>query len=92
MRLREPMAPLKIYVDGEDSLGWSIDQDRQHIQKIASNIPMDITRHWWMADIVHNIWWNQLSNRKNNQSSRCSWICISLINRIKKTFKRDVCI
>ena len=59
------MAPLKIYVDGEDSLGWSIDQDRQHIKKIISNIPMDITRHWWMADIVHNIWWNQLSNRKN---------------------------
>ena len=54
----------KIYIDGKDGLGWSIDKDREHLEKSISRIGCQVTNNFISADIIHNIWWDSLLSRK----------------------------
>lgn len=54
----------KIYIDGKDGLGWSIDKDREHLEKSIKRIGLQVTNNFISADIIHNIWWDNLLVRK----------------------------
>jgi len=51
---------MKIYVDGKDGIGWSIDKDRKHLISSIERLGLILTTKYYQADIVHNIWWNSL--------------------------------
>lgn len=69
---------IKIYIDGADNTGWSIDNDRKHIiDYINSSDSFEIVDSYKKSDIIHNIWWNSLLNN-----------IPELINRKKSFFKR----
>ncbi len=50
----------KIYVDGRDNVGWSIDSDRRNIEKALIRLSIPQSRRFYQADIIHNVWWNSL--------------------------------
>jgi glycosyltransferase involved in cell wall biosynthesis len=51
---------MKIYIDGKDGIGWSIDKDRQLLISSIKRLGLIPTTKYYQADIVHNIWWNSL--------------------------------
>ena len=56
---------MKIFVDGKDNVGWSIDKDRDTLINSIQRISCTQTRFSFFADIIHNIWWNHLKNYHN---------------------------
>lgn len=54
----------KIYVDGADGIGWSIDKDRQLLISSIKRLGLNQTENYFEADIIHNIWWNSLLSYK----------------------------
>ena len=54
----------KIYVDGRDNLGWSIDKDRELLISSIKRLGLSQSESYLGADIVHNIWWNSLLSYK----------------------------
>lgn len=55
---------MRIYIDGADNIGWSIDADRRNIKNSFSSIGVQETKSILSADIIHNIWWNNLLRGK----------------------------
>jgi len=55
---------MKIYIDGKDGMGWSIDKDRQHLKASIKRLGLTVSANYYNADIVHNIWWNSLLSYK----------------------------
>jgi glycosyltransferase involved in cell wall biosynthesis len=53
---------MKIYIDGKDGIGWSIDKDREHLASSIQRLGLTTSEKCYSADIVHNIWWNSLLN------------------------------
>lgn len=54
---------IRIYIDGADNIGWSIDSDRKHIVDILNlSDSYEIVDSIKKADIIHNIWWNNIIN------------------------------
>jgi hypothetical protein len=51
---------MKIYIDGKDGIGWSIDKDRQLLISSIKRLELKYTANSYQADIIHNIWWNSL--------------------------------
>jgi len=51
---------MKIYIDGKDGIGWSIDKDRQLLISSIKRLGLIPTTKYYQADIIHNIWWNSL--------------------------------
>lgn len=49
---------LKIFIDGYEGIGWSIDSDNFQIKRLVSEIGAEVVEDWRTADIIHNIWWN----------------------------------
>lgn len=57
----------KVYVQGSDNVGWSVDQDRENlINVIKKNNLIEYTNSYFKADIIHNIWWNTAFNKINS--------------------------
>ncbi len=54
---------MKIFLDGKDNSGWSIDIDRKNIRNSLKRLGIDES-YWFNADIIHNIWWNTILNPK----------------------------
>lgn len=55
---------MKIYVDGRDNLGWSIDKDRQLLMSSITRLGLSQSKSYLGADVIHNIWWNSLLSYK----------------------------
>jgi hypothetical protein len=55
---------MRVFVDGADQHGWSMDADREHIQHALRRLGIQETPHWWAADIIHNLWWNHALDRR----------------------------
>lgn len=53
---------MKIFLDGRDNVGWSIDSDRNGLQASLARLGIPHTAFLWSADIVHNLWWNSFLN------------------------------
>lgn len=56
---------MKIFINGHDNIGWSIDNDYMNIAKSLYRLNLSATNFFWQADIVHNVWWNQLLSPRN---------------------------
>ncbi|WOE70109.1 glycosyltransferase [Hydrogenimonas thermophila] len=55
----------KVYVLGSDSIGWSIDKDRQYTIKAIKDIDgYEVVDNIFKADIIYAVWWNQLLSYK----------------------------
>lgn len=51
----------KIYIIGNDTLGWSIDKDRTYFIKVINSFKgYELTNSFFKADIIYAIWWNQI--------------------------------
>jgi glycosyltransferase involved in cell wall biosynthesis len=50
-----------VFVHSADNIGWSIDSDRALLMKSIQRIGGRVTSFFPCADIVHNVWWNQLA-------------------------------
>jgi len=55
---------MRIYIDGKDGTGWSIDKDRQYLKASIKRLGLAVSANYYNADIVHNIWWNSLLSYK----------------------------
>jgi len=55
---------MRIYVDGRDDCGWHMDVERRNIQRTLQRLGIKETTSLFLADIVHNIWWNHLLIKK----------------------------
>ena len=55
---------MKIYLDGKDNVGWSMDIERKNIQNALQRLHLKEVRFWGSANIVHNIWWNRILHPK----------------------------
>jgi hypothetical protein len=55
---------MKIYIDGIENIGWAIDSNRANLQEALKRLMFDETDSVLKADIVHNIWWDNLFNDK----------------------------
>ncbi len=64
----------KIYIDGADNIGWSIDSDRQNIIINIDKNKYSLVNDWRKADVIYNIWWNNIFNTipdlKNNPKNK----------------------
>ncbi len=56
---------MQIYLHGRDKMGWSIDSDLMHTEKLLKGIGHCITKNFIKAEVVHSVWWNQLLARRN---------------------------
>jgi len=56
---------LKIYIDGYDNIGWSVDQDANHIKSYIESLNYTSTDKWWNSKIVHNTWWDNILIKQN---------------------------
>ena len=54
----------KVYIWGRDHVGWSIDQDRKHIEQAARDNEIPLVENLIDADIIYSVWWNQLDHWK----------------------------
>lgn len=52
----------KIFIDGKDGTGWSIDSDRFQLSACISAAGFEQTDSLYKADVVHNVWWNLLGS------------------------------
>jgi hypothetical protein len=55
---------MKIYIDGKENIGWAIDSNRGNLKKALDRLMFDETDSVLKADIVHNIWWDNLFGGK----------------------------
>ena len=55
---------MKIYLDGSDNLGWHIDVERENILKSIERSGVFAENSWNRADIIHNLWWNNMLSFK----------------------------
>jgi glycosyltransferase involved in cell wall biosynthesis len=51
---------MRIFVHGNDVIGWSIDHDRKHLEAFIRETGHTVTRNILAADIVQSVLWNQL--------------------------------
>lgn len=57
----------KVYIQGSDNVGWSVDQDRENLMHVIKNNNLiEPTNNYFKADIIHNIWWNTAFNKINS--------------------------
>jgi len=74
---------MKIYIDGRDKIGWSIDMDRKNLIKSIKRLNFKITKFKSLSNLIHNIWWNQLKiNKKQSFLSKNRKILVTASNFI----------
>ncbi|MEM4326171.1 MAG: glycosyltransferase [Candidatus Pacearchaeota archaeon] len=56
---------MKVYLHGRDWTGWSIDTDRNHVERFLKEIGQTLTANFITADVIHSVWWNQLLSMKS---------------------------
>jgi hypothetical protein len=56
---------VKVYLHGRDNIGWSIDSDRKHTKKFLQDLGFTVTENFFLAQVIHSVWWNQLLKSKN---------------------------
>lgn len=56
---------MNIYLHGRDNVGWSIDSDRAHTARFLTDLGHTITKNFVTAQILHSVWWAQLSASRN---------------------------
>lgn len=54
---------MKVFIDGKDNMGWHIDVERKNILRSISRIGVDYSESFLSSNIIHNIWWNNLSRK-----------------------------
>ncbi len=54
---------MKVFIDGNDNIRWSIESDRSNIINSINRLGFRRTESILSADIIHNIWWNALSKK-----------------------------
>jgi glycosyltransferase involved in cell wall biosynthesis len=55
---------MRIFIDGKDNLGWSLDNDRKNIQHSLQRLNVSEVKWWEFPTIIHNICWNSLLDYK----------------------------
>ena len=81
----------RIYFDGADNIGWSIDSDRKTIVKYLDRDKFELVSDWSDADIIHNVWWNNIFNtipdmRKKKKRNKLLVTCSNFIDFNLKGF------
>lgn len=51
---------MKVFVHGADNIGWAIDQNRINLISALKRQNNSISRNPISADIIHNVWWDNL--------------------------------
>ena len=81
---------MKIYIQGQDAKGWSIDHDKRYLKKFIDEIGHTETNNILLADVVHAVVWNQLLLRMNYflRFKRVIATASNFINLNNPNFKR----
>ena len=58
------MKQKRIFVIGDDNIGWSISHDRYHLLRALNQLNVNLTKNPFMADIIYCVWWNLLDSWK----------------------------
>lgn len=56
---------IKILFQGGDNIGWSLDADRKNIKEAIFRLGLIESQSIWNADIIHNLCWYQLFEKRN---------------------------
>jgi hypothetical protein len=54
------MSRIKVFLHGEDKVGWSIDYDRKYTALFLRQLGYPVTTNFFVANVVHSVWWNLL--------------------------------
>ena len=55
---------MRVFLFGSDRIGWSIDYDRKYTGNFLKNLRIDLTYLFFLADVVHSVWWDALLSSK----------------------------
>ncbi len=53
---------LKVYLDGSDNFGWSIDADRANTAYLLKTAGIPLSNSWLNANVIHFLWYGKLTN------------------------------
>lgn len=98
--MRKNLKQQRVFVLGNDNIGWSISNDRRHLLHALSHLNVKISNNPFIADIIYCVWWNLLDNWKYGFFRKKAFIATvtndlsqqrETFNRVKKNVDIWVC-